>query len=318
MKKTINGKILKLICGAGNENVKQIEALAYTFSSAGFNMIDLSAKNDVIAAAKRGIALANKDNETLICVSVGLQNDVHLSKAIINKQKCTLCGQCVSVCPQNTIYEEDGKFLVDERNCIGCSKCILNCPSGAIISENKYKNPCNMLLSVLSDDIDCVEFHCSIDNENMILESWSQICSVYSGTVGFCLDRSKLSDDKLFEIVQKMLSVRQNVIFQTDGKPMSGGADDYKSNIQAIAFAELVKSKNLPVKVVVSGGTNSKTSEFAKLCNVDIDGVAIGSFARKLVQAEISSEDFFNNKQLQNIAIEKAKNLADNILKYLN
>jgi Fe-S-cluster-containing hydrogenase component 2 len=312
-----NNKCIKLICGAGNENLKDIEALSYIYSSAGFNMIDVAAKHEVINAAKKGISLSKREHEVILCVSVGLQSDIHLSKAVINHQKCTLCRECISVCSQNALFEEDEKILVDEKLCIGCSKCQSVCKNDAIIKEHKYKSPCTMLVNVLSDGIDCVEFHCTSDDENSITETYSQIKSVFNGLTGICMDRSMLSDNKILSLISKMYEADNNIIIQADGNPMSGGEDDYKSNIQNLAFAELVRNINLPVYLIVSGGTNSKTSEFAKLCNININGVAIGSFARKLVREEISNPDFWNDITLQNRAIFKARELYNNLMKYL-
>ena len=317
MRNITNNKYIKLICGAGNENIKEIEALSFIYSSAGFNMIDVAAKNDVIKAAKNGIIKAQKQDEVLLCVSVGLQSDIHLSKAVINKQKCIQCGKCLTECPQNAIYSEDGKIQINEKNCIGCLKCVNVCENEAIITEHKYKTPCNMLLSVLSEDIDCVEFHCNSPDVPLILDNWKQIKSVYNGQLGFCLDRSKLSDDKIISLIRTMTEGTPNIIIQADGKPMSGGTDDYKSNLQALAFAELIRNNGITSPVIVSGGTNSKTTEMAKLCNLDIDGVAIGSFARKLVKEEICNPDFFDNYKLQENAIQKAKLLYNNLNMYL-
>jgi Fe-S-cluster-containing hydrogenase component 2 len=312
-----NNKCLKLICGAGNENLKDIEALSYIYASAGFNMIDVAAKHEVINAAKAGIALSKRTDEVLLCISVGLQSDIHLSKAVINHQKCTLCKECISVCEQNALFEEDDKILVDEKLCIGCNKCQSVCNNDAIIKEHKYKSPCSMLLNVLSDEIDCVEFHCTSDDVNLITETYSQIKTVFNGITGICTDRSMLSDNKVLSLISNLYEADNNIIIQADGKPMSGGEDDYKSNVQNVAFAELIRNCNLPVYLIVSGGTNSKTSEFAKLCNVNIDGVAIGSFARKLVKEEISNPDFWNDITLQNRAIFKARELYNSLMKYL-
>ena len=108
-----------------------------------------------------------------------------------------------------------------------------------------------------------------------------------------------------------------DIIIQADGKPMSGGADDYKSNLQTVAFAEIIKNNNLPARVILSGGTNSKTTKFAKECNISVDGVALGSYARRLVKEYISSDDFFSDEVKQKKAINIAKNLADELKKYL-
>jgi len=310
-------RILKLICGAGNENVKEVERLSYVYAKAGFNMIDVCAKSDVINAAVSGIKKAGREKEVSICVSIGLQEDVHVHKVLVNKQKCILCKKCISVCPQGALFIEDEKVLTDEKKCIGCAKCINICSENAILQENKYKAPYAMLLPLLSEKIDCVEFHCSSSDENLILESWNKIKSIYNGQLSICLDRSKLGDDKLIELLKQMTKNGENIIIQADGKPMTGGDDDFKSNIQAVAFAELIRNANLPVVLILSGGTNSKTTEFAKLCGVNIDGAALGSYARKLVKEYISSDDFFENEDLCEEAIEKAKKLADNLLLFL-
>ncbi len=310
-------KCLKLICGAGNENLKEIEALSFVFASAGFNMIDVSAKSDVIKAAYNGLRKANKENEVSICVSVGLQDDVHLSKVVINKQKCVLCEECIAACLQDALFIEDEKVLLDDKKCIGCARCIDVCKENAIIQEHKYKQPHEMLLPLLSEKIDCVEFHCSSDNISLIVDSWNKIQFIYKGQLSICLDRSKLGDEKIINLLSEMIKNKDNVIIQADGKPMSGGKDDYKSNLQTVAFAELIRNAKLPVFLILSGGTNSKTSKMAKECSINIDGVALGSYARKLVKEYISNESFWDNIDLQNAAIQKARDLAIELVSYL-
>lgn len=312
-----NHKCLKLICGAGNENVSEIEKLAYIFSMAGFDMIDVCAKTEVVKAAKNGLRLAGKEQETVLCVSVGLQDDIHLSKAVINKQKCILCGNCLDVCPQDAIYTEDNKYIVNDKRCIGCSRCIDRCSIGAIIKDHKYKPPWTMLLPLLSEQIGCVEFHCSNADESVILDSLSKIKSIYNGQLSICINRLKLSDERLLSLLKKVSEETDNLIIQADGKSMTGGIDDYKSNLQAVAFAELIRSSNIPAFIILSGGTNSKTAEFSKLCNVKVDGVALGSYARKIVKKYTDCPDFFENESIRKQAITIAENLRNEILLYL-
>lgn len=45
--------------------------------------------------------------------------------------KCTGCGQCVSVCPQNCIIGEKPKIIQDEH-CLHCGNCLNICPTGAV------------------------------------------------------------------------------------------------------------------------------------------------------------------------------------------
>jgi ferredoxin len=313
-----NHKCLKLICGAGNEDLKEIERLCFVYTKAGFNMVDVSAKSEVISAAYSGIIKAGKINEVAICVSIGLQDDIHLSKAVITKQKCNLCNKCINVCPQEAIYTEDDRMHVFDKKCIGCGKCIDICPNNAIIQDFKYKAPHTMLLQIISEKIDCVEFHCSSSDKNLILDAWNKIKTIYNGQLSICLNRSKMGDDEILSLLHEMVTGSNNIMLQADGKPMTGGKDDYTSNLQTVAFAELIKSANIPAFLLLSGGTNSKTTEFAKLCNVHADGVAMGSYARKLVKEYISSSEFWQNEELQNIAIHKASDLATKLLSSLN
>jgi NAD-dependent dihydropyrimidine dehydrogenase PreA subunit len=53
---------------------------------------------------------------------------------IVDKEKCTGCGECISVCP-SAVYEfdEDGKSEpVNAEDCIECCSCVEVCPVEAI------------------------------------------------------------------------------------------------------------------------------------------------------------------------------------------
>ena len=312
-----NKKCLKLICGAGNENIKEIEKLVYVYAMAGFNLFDICAKKDVLIAAENGLKRA--DSSSYICVSVGMQDDVHVSKAIINNQKCNNCNSCLDICPQNAIYIEDNKYIVDEKNCIGCFKCCEICKNGAIFIDHKYQTPYKMILPLLSEKLDCVEFHCTSDKIDDIIDNWNKIKSIYNGMLSICLDRSKLGDDNIVFLLREMLkkSEPNSVILQVDGKPMSGGDNNYNSTLQTIAFAKLINDVKLPVYILLSGGTNSMSAKLAKECDVNVNGVAIGSYARKIVKNYIQDDNFFENELLQNKAIAVAKELAQDLLNYL-
>ena len=141
----------------------------------------------------------------------------------------------------------------------------------------------------------------------------------FDGPLSISINRSALGDVDLIQCVKDLVDVRKpyTTIIQADGIPMSGGKDSFKSTLQAVAIADVFRGANLPIYVMLSGGTNSKTSELAKLCEVDIDGVAIGSYARKIVQDYINQEDFLENEEAFNKALEIAKNLVDSVQKWL-
>ena len=99
------------------------------------------------------------------------------------------------------------------------------------------------------------------------------------------------------------------MIVQADGTPMSGGRDDYNTTLQAIATADIVSKLNLPVHILLSGGTNSKSIELSKLSGVPTAGVSIGTFARHLVYEYINDPKFPDMGVLES-AVKKAKRLV--------
>jgi len=60
---------------------------------------------------------------------------------------------------------------------------------------------------------------------------------------------------------------------------------------------------------MLSGGTNSKTAELAKMCGINYWGIAIGSWARKIVKPYINSNNFWEDKEAQKHAVRIAKQL---------
>jgi len=56
-----------------------------------------------------------------------------MPKPVIDLDKCTGCGQCVSSCPQGVLEMKEGKaHVANPDSCIGCKVCESVCPTGAI------------------------------------------------------------------------------------------------------------------------------------------------------------------------------------------
>lgn len=312
------GKCFKLVCGAGNEDADEVEKLVTLYSKAGCNVFDISANPLILDAAKRGIKKSGMTENRFICCSVGIKGDPHTSKADINQDLCVNCGQCTNSCERNAIIETSDTYKIVKSRCIGCSKCLNTCPEKAISKVYEYTDLKKVLPDIISKGIDCIEFHAISDNEADIEEKWLILNKLYQGPMSICVDRLKLGNEKLLNRVKKMLSIREpyTTIIQADGVPMSGGEDDFKTTLQAVATAELFQNENLPVYILLSGGTNSKSTELASMCGVRVNGVAIGSFARKIVKDYINREDFWENEKIFNKALEIAKNLVTTSLKY--
>lgn len=301
------GNVFKLVCGAGNEDLEEVEKLVALYSKAGCEIFDLSANPDVVESAKRGLEYAGIKENRYLCVSVGIKGDPHVSKANIN-ENCRKCGKCEIVCLQSAIKY----FKVNFSKCIGCGRCLTVCKSNAIEKFDKAKDLKEILPSIIEQGIDCIELHASGYDDEDTLEKWNEIKTMFKGQKSLCIDRSKLGNEGVIKRI-KELGKDEKIIVQADGYPMSGGKDDYKSTLQAIAMAEIVQNANLPVFIMLSGGTNSKTFELSKLCNVNITGVAIGSFARKIVKDYIFKKDFLQNKEIFNKALEIAQNLVNTV-----
>lgn len=299
-------KCFKLICGAGNEDVEAVEKLIAVYAAAGCDFFDICANNEVIKAAQRGINRVKSHEKKYLCVSVGTKNDAHFQKAGIDKTRCLNCYKCVSNCPQNAISSE---FEVNEEKCIGCGKCEISCPAKCIFFEEKRKELRQLFEELSLENIDCIELH--IGEESDCYEKFKFLQSNFSGMLSICIGRKNFSDVQVIEILRNLLQNRKpySTIIQADGSPMSGGVDDFETTLQSVAAGNLIQKNNIKQYLILSGGTNSKTAELARMCSVEINGVAIGSFARKTVSEFIEREDFWNNENLFNEAVERAKKL---------
>ena len=73
----------------------------------------------------------------------------------------------------------------------------------------------------------------------------------------------------------------------------------------------------MPVYIMMSGGTNIKSTELAKMCGVYPNCLAVGSYARKIVKDYLQMKDLLSNPDSLNKAVEIARNLVKTSLEYL-
>lgn len=300
-------KCFKLVCGAGNEDAAEVEKLVKLYSSAGCKFFDLSAKPEIVDAAKRGL----EDREGYLCVSVGIKGDPHVRKACIDDKKCVGCHKCEEICPQKAIRGSK----INTARCIGCGKCANICKHDAISYVSENKDLREVLPSLIEKGIDCIELHAMGENDDEVFKKWQYINENFNGLLSICTSRGHLSEEKMLARIKAMTAYRElfSTIVQADGFPMSGGKDDYKTTLQAVSTAEIVQNAKLPVYIMLSGGTNSKTAELAKMCGINYNGIAIGTFARKIVSKYIDRPDFLANKYAFEDALKIAKALVDTV-----
>ncbi|MBE7706732.1 MAG: hypothetical protein E7Z91_05785 [Cyanobacteria bacterium SIG30] len=311
-------KIFKLICGAGNQDTAEIEKLISVYSSAGCRFFDLSPKKEIIEAAKRGLKHSGA-KDCYLCISIGTSDDIHFFKANIDDKKCTKCEKCINHCLQGAITKNGKNIEVNKKRCIGCRNCINNCPNNSIEMQQEEINLNEIIKMANECGISCIELHTTGKNKKELYPTWEKLNKEFNGNLSICIAQNKLGQEKIIKRISKLINKipPYKAIIQADGIAMSGKEDSYNSTLQAISIAQIFNKANLPAYLIVSGGTNSKTSELAKMCDIKLDGVAIGSYARKIVKEFINAEDFLNDKKSYDNAVNVARNLIEQIEKNL-
>lgn len=315
-------KCFKLVCGAGNEDAEEVEKLVALYAKAGARYFDLSAREDVVLAAQRGLRRVISPNDLenyYLNVSVGIKGDPHVSKALIDVLSCVNCGRCYEVCLHKAVLETDGQYSINATRCIGCGTCIRECDVLAISSYSKNRPLEEVLPPLVKLGIDSIELHAVSDDEEGIAEQWNIIESCFSGILSLCVDRSSLGDRQLISRITRLIDGRKkySTIIQADGAPMSGCDDFATTTLQALATAQIVQRADLPVFLMLSGGTNSKTTKYAKEFDISAHGVALGSYARMIVREQIDRTDFLENAEVFSQALTTAKALVEKSLSFI-
>jgi len=165
---------------------------------------------------------------------------------------------------------------------------------------------------MVQNGVSIIELHVMGHDKEDLARKWSVINECNPELASICIDRENFGNKEVLSRIKDMIANRKpyTTIVQADGIPMSGGEDDYKTTLQAVAMAEIIQNANLPVFIMLSGGTNSKTAELAKMCGINYWGIAIGSWARKIVKEYVNQKDFWENSELRNNAVKIAQKLV--------
>ncbi len=350
------GNWFKLICGASFQHLPAIRNLTLAYALAGADCIDVAADPAVIAAAREGIEAALRlteffprwesatDRSPLLMVSLNDGEDPHFRKAQFDPSACPAdCPRpCQQVCPAEAIsfsqdtsnrhrvpegsappFPENFSGVIDSR-CYGCGRCIPICPFDRIVTRSYVSTPATLAPLVLENNVDALEIHTQTGRDADFDRLWQAISP--------WLDRLKLiaiscpDDPNLIDylraLYERMSPLPCPLIWQTDGRPMSGDIGT-GTTTAAVKLSQKVLAAGLPGYVQLAGGTNHHTVDKLKATGLlpsaaekdgglsevspspHVAGVAYGSYARKLLSTVLEQLETVQTIAISPIALSE-------------
>lgn len=332
------GSWFKLICGASFQHLPSIHDLTLAYGLAGADCIDVAADPAVVTMATEALdlaeAIADKSPDLLphwqgrpwLMMSLNDAEDPHFRKAFFDPEQCPAdCPRpCESICPAIAI---DATGVIGDR-CYGCGRCVPICPLGLIDTKNHVSSPQTAVELIVSGKIDAIEIHTQVGHFTEFQNLWQALQPVHHQLKLLaisCQDHPEVLA-YLNQLFNEMSPLRCTLLWQTDGRPMSG--DIGKGTIHAsIQFAKKVLQSNLSGYVQLAGGTNNHTVYKLQTLNLlrgdrpdatppFVSGIAYGSYARKLLQPILEPKDSTSRpleKDLDRLwqAVDSARNLTN-------
>ena len=240
--------------------------------------------------------------------------------------------------------EDQSKEIVTKDLCIGCGKCSNICPKDDIISYRHNARELRKLLPLCMEaGAETFELHVAVGEDKVTMEEWALITEINPDNYNsMCLDRLNLGNLNLEHRITEAKKIsKDKIIVQADGYPMSGGENDFNTTLQAVACADVINKKfNMRVDkktaktgpgkakltskrayrpmghktgiyIILSGGTNALSKQLANQAGVRCSGIAIGTYARDIVENFVSHKDFYTDKSI----IEQAYKTANELVK---
>ena len=336
------GRWVKLICGAGNQDLAAIEDLCAIYALAGVHCIDVAADAAVAAAARRGIAWAAAQGRSgtrgapWLMLSLSDGDDPHFRKASFDPAACPAdCPRpCQRVCPALAIGEQGG---VIAARCYGCGRCLPACPLG-LIQERQVQLSAEAVPALLQAvRPDAVELHTQAGRQAGFAERLRQLqtsgvelqrlavsCGLERGAQGrrasagaspppAALSARELADE-LWQRYALVRAAGYRPLWQLDGRPMSGdvGAGTARAAVQLL---ERIRPWAPPGPLQLAGGTNASTLTLLDPAG-GAAGVAFGGVARSLLQpllqeAERLGQPLRELPELRQRALDLARSLVE-------
>ncbi|BAZ42942.1 4Fe-4S ferredoxin, iron-sulfur binding protein [Calothrix sp. NIES-4101] len=320
------GHWFKLICGASFQHLPAVRSLTLAYTLAGADCIDVAADPAVIASAREALTVASTlipDSRKLgygknaklpyLMVSLNDGEDPHFRKAEFNPALCppSCTRPCEKICPAQAIVfnQQDNFSGVTSDKCYGCGRCVPICPYDIVYTSSYVSTPGAIAPLVLSTGVDAVEIHTQVGRFAEFKRLWQAIephLKQLKLIAISCADGEGLIDylHALYDLITPLESA---LVWQTDGRPMSGDIGD-GTTVATVKLGQKVLAAKIPGYVQLAGGTNSYTVAKLKamgllrkdgtgnisLQNLStslhspfpvsaISGVAYGSYARVLL-----------------------------------
>ena len=337
------GNWFKLICGASLQHLPAVRNLTLAYTLAGADCIDVAADPAVIAVAKDALQVAGElvgaaqerglriQSKPWLMVSLNDGEDPHFRKAQFNPDLCPAdCPRpCETICPTQAIVFQDTSEVssgVMEQRCYGCGRCLPVCPSQLIYTRSYISSRSAIAQLILQTGVDALEIHTQVGHFTDFQQLWRVIAPWVDRLklVAISCPDSEGLIDYLWALYQLIAPLPCALVWQTDGRPMSGDIGSGTTRA-AVKLSQKVLAAGLPGYVQLAGGTNHHT--VAKLKAVGllrgqerrekerggewtntafsmpysqpyIAGVAYGSYARVLLSPILDELEKLNEQEV--------------------
>jgi len=175
--------------------------------------------------------------------------------------------------------------------CYGCGRCLPICPVQIIHTREQVYVPEDIFDQVLNQSVNAIEIHTQPDRTKEFAVFWQRLSPIIPQLKLVAVSFPDCEDlrDYLMSLIAGMNPRPRSLIWQTDGRPMSGDIGDGATRA-ALRLGQKVLDFQLPVGFVqLAGGTNASTVPKLRQAKIYVSGVAYGSYARKIVT------DFLDN-----------------------
>ncbi len=323
------GHWFKLICGASSHHLPAIRSLTLAYAIAGADCVDVAADPAIISTAREALAMASNlaeeaqrkgfaaKNSPWLMVSLNDGEDPHFRKAEFNAANCPIdCPRpCESICPANAIvFDRPDRFSgVIDNLCYGCGRCLPICPIQHISTRSYVYTPEVISPLILQAGIDAIEIHTQPGRLADFKRLWRAIAPQVHHLKLIAISCPDGDDliDYLWALHETISPLPCQLIWQTDGRPMSGDIGNGATRA-CVKLGQKVLTATLPGFVQLAGGTNRHTvpklrnlgllkNKSSTIVSESISGIAYGSYARSLLLPILNQLDAMESQPL-NIA----------------